>query len=255
MIIDRTIDWSTPLQTREQISNYFQRINEARNIALYYGFCKGAKWVVLHDGNSFVPTLTMNETIKAMKDEKFYYISTPLVRLTQEQKSDWLTPETTLDDLLKKKKITKEIQEGTISFRFDAPKLFDERLTYAHRNKWNFLETVCGSPYTEKMKHLRVRALYCKPMDSPVVRLWPYPSNILSEIAIKYTHKRGNIRRTALDNFLNRILREVERRKKDGNIINDKKTITTTINNNNNKTRIISFISSYSFFPSFFLPF
>jgi len=173
-------------------------------MALEHAFFSGAKWVVLNDGNVFVPRPTWNSILEATKSPKVLYISTPHVRLSQEQNPSWLNSNTKREELLAKSKIATEFQEGAFSFRHDAPARFKENLAYGEADKWQLLEQLCGSPKPDVKPAHPEKYQSCRSIHPAVIRMWPYPEKG-AEKAITDADFRWHLRKEAVERFKNKI--------------------------------------------------
>jgi hypothetical protein len=200
MIFERRINWDNVPPGDDERLNYFTAINEARNMALEHSFFSGAKWVVLNDGNVFVPLVTWRSILDAMKDPKVLYIATPHVRLTHEQDRSWFTPNTRREDLAARSKIANEPQEGAFSFRHDSPARFKEHLPYGKAEKWELLEELCGTAKPDIRPRHPENYPSCKRIHNAVVRMWPFPEKG-AEVAITDSGKRWHLRNEAITRF------------------------------------------------------
>jgi hypothetical protein len=212
MIFEARIDWTRVPQDQSERLNYFTAINEARNNALKQSFFSGARWVVLNDGNVFVPLVTWKAILRAMDDPRTMYIATPHVRLNQEQKSSWFTTYTTREQLAARSKIASEPQEGALSFRQGSAARFKEHIPYGSRDKWELLEQLCGTAKPDERPAHAEHYGSCKRLHSAVVRMWPFPERG-AEVAVTSASKRFQLRNEAINRFKQAINKAVKARR------------------------------------------
>jgi len=231
-------------------------------MAINYAISSGAKWIVLNDGNIFMTKAAWSSILKAEQNSNTLYISSPLVRLSQKQQSSWLGPWSTRSSL--SQKTAWEHQEGTLSFRHNAPARFKENIVYGEKDKWELLEELCGTPKPDEAPPNPEKYPNCQRLHEAVVRLWPYPEKG-AEVAITDAGKRWELRKVSVDRFIekfNRIANEKNQKLSSnamngetpsvegGEVVNDNKISfpvseqeqkqyrNAVNNNNNNKLRV-----------------
>jgi hypothetical protein len=201
-VVTRPMNWAELPADESQWMGYVTNVNVARNEALTHAFSEGGEWVMMNDGNTFVTRPMFDSIVEAGKDPSVKYVSTPHVRVIEEQNESWLSTSTTRDEMMEGHHLATEKQEGALSFKRDAPEWFDPNKVYGDRDKWDLVLSRCGAGMPDEVA---TPPEGCAITHEAAIRLWSYPATEDARRAIEDVNVRGPTRKLSAENMVNTI--------------------------------------------------